>query len=718
MNISSSHWREKARNGKVGGRNTNANDALSGVCSRRGIDLNTVNVFQDSIKRPLPIHSTETSRLGGKHLKIKAKDEKSPNRSVKGSISQGPSRKTSGNYKTKGNKFFSASTEDTSFASDCPSHEGSLKGPSKASKQRWSNLFGNNKDNLRMGTLAETLDNYSKNGIPKLPANWLKKSTENLDSEVDAAEANGATEDEEEILLLEDDWREVIGGDACATQITEREMQQQTAIWELLTTEAAYIKTLKVVTDHHLLPMVADARKRSSARTSGHTSPALLDPKLMKDGFLKFGEIFHPYTKYCGDQSRCQLYCREKIHENEIFTAYLAWCETRKECNRLRLQDIVVKPMQRLTKYSLLLKAIQRHTENANDVESLDQMIKAVDEFVNGVNTTLKQRQDQERLRGIIARIESYDVVETKDDEIEKLVKTYSELDLTCPMPGCNPSQRRHLLQEADLRLRDHSTSKPVTKKSGGGGGGGNTGGVGGPSGGIVGVVSHGVSSSGTGSSAPERLLKVIRQPFVVDQLVVKEASSANALSFVYLNEFKVATAALTLSASEPKVIKSLNEAIQKAQDQYRKLKKKARLEEADEAVAAAMAANAAAATPSPHAPKLAALSPYDSANSSCCLCFYDDGGVSTAASVGMGDGSSVLGLIPSCPRSPRCSSSRGSRISSLAHSHSGSMEMNEASSGGGSACQSRGISVETMTDLRGSSLSSDEGSNSATAGA
>lgn len=37
--------------------------------------------------------------------------------------------------------------------------------------------------------------------------------------------------------------------------------------------------------------------------------------------------------------------------------------------------------------------------------------IKCVDQFVNNVNSTLQQRQDHERLKGIIARIESYDVV-------------------------------------------------------------------------------------------------------------------------------------------------------------------------------------------------------------------------------------------------------------------------------------------------------------------
>jgi RhoGEF domain. len=37
--------------------------------------------------------------------------------------------------------------------------------------------------------------------------------------------------------------------------------------------------------------------------------------------------------------------------------------------------DIVVQPMQRLTKYSLLLKAIYKNTENEEDQESLVLMV-------------------------------------------------------------------------------------------------------------------------------------------------------------------------------------------------------------------------------------------------------------------------------------------------------------------------------------------------------
>lgn len=103
---------------------------------------------------------------------------------------------------------------------------------------------------------------------------------------------------------------------------------------------------------------------------------------------------------------------------------------------RLKLMDILVQPMQRLTKYGLLLKAILKHTDDDVDRDNLNIMvmhekenkrktyflyvfllklqIKSVDEFVNSVNYSLKQRQDNERLNGIIARIESYDIVVSK----------------------------------------------------------------------------------------------------------------------------------------------------------------------------------------------------------------------------------------------------------------------------------------------------------------
>lgn len=116
-------------------------------------------------------------------------------------------------------------------------------------------------------------------------------------------------------------------------------------------------------------------------------------------GFTNFATIFEPYAKYCAEQVLCQNYCKDLNRNNALFTAYLAWCESQKECNRynneksrftdnewlisfstkkisrLRLADILVRPMQRLTKYKILMEAIRKHIFDETEAELVDVMV-------------------------------------------------------------------------------------------------------------------------------------------------------------------------------------------------------------------------------------------------------------------------------------------------------------------------------------------------------
>ena len=47
---------------------------------------------------------------------------------------------------------------------------------------------------------------------------------------------------------------------------------------------------------------------------------------------------------------------------------------------------------------------------------------------------------------------------ETRDEDLERLISAHCRLDLTAPMPGCTDNQRRHLIFEGDLKLKEGST--------------------------------------------------------------------------------------------------------------------------------------------------------------------------------------------------------------------------------------------------------------------
>ena len=80
--------------------------------------------------------------------------------------------------------------------------------------------------------------------------------------------------------------------------------------------------------------------------------------------------------------------------------------------------------------------------------------------FVYGVNASLRRQHDSERLEALAARLEVPDIIEAKDDELDRLVKAQTEFDLRAPVPGCAPGLLRNLILEGDFKLRDAQGSK------------------------------------------------------------------------------------------------------------------------------------------------------------------------------------------------------------------------------------------------------------------
>ena len=162
--------------------------------------------------------------------------------------------------------------------------------------------------------------------------------------------------------------------------------------------------------------------------------------------------------------------------------------------------------------------------------------------------------------------------------------------------------------------------------------------------------------------------MKIIRQPFAVDRLLVSEinkdnqSSSAGGLALVYLNEYHVVSTAFTLHSPEAKILKVWKEQIAKAKELYQEAK------------------NSPSAASSTMMSSNVSRFYYTSSNASVVRGQFstsndlDEDG-SNAFLTADRDSSTSTGL-GGCRRG---SSYRGSRISSVAHSHSGSVDLMEA---------------------------------------
>ncbi|XP_025029093.1 pleckstrin homology domain-containing family G member 5 isoform X2 [Python bivittatus] len=438
---------------------------------------------------------------------------------------------------------------------------------------RFSGFFGSGNSTSpfareldKMEQLESKLQSYALFGLPRFP--------DQLRFDQDSWE--DGEEEDEAALRLEDSWQQIIEG---TEALTRRQCHQQEAIWELLHTEASYIKKLKVITDLFLCCLLnlqdlgllceVEAERlfsnvqeivrlhRMLWRTvmvpvleKARTSRSLLDPTDFFKVFKMFGSLFKPYVRYCMEEEGCMEYMRNLLRETKLSRLDVTWAEKHKQCNRLKLSDMLVKPHQRLTKYPLLLKSVLKKTEEPPAREAIVTMINSVEHFINHVNSCMRQHQEQQRLATTVNRIDAYEVVEGSTDEVDKILKEYLRLDLTAPIPGTSREETRQLLLEGGLKMKEGRDSKMD----------------------VYCFLFTDLFLITKPAKKAERT-RVIRQPLLIDKVVCRALRDPGSFLLIYLNEFRSAVCAYTFQTSGQSLCRSWVEAVCNAQNKLEQLR-------------------------------------------------------------------------------------------------------------------------------------------------
>ncbi|CAM2104598.1 unnamed protein product [Caretta caretta] len=551
---------------------------------RKGIELAKVDIYLDQSNTPLSL-SFEAYRFGGHYLRVKAKpgDELKVEQAVKDFKSLSlPIMRSSGSASTflftpAGERLDQPPFRRESVDILAPGRKrknmndnGSDTWKNRAAS-RFSGFFGSGastgpfgREMDKMEQLESKLHSYSVFGLPKLP--------QQLRFDQDSWEE----EEDDTSLCLEDSWQEIIEGPEA---LTRRQCHQQEAVWELLQTEATYIRKLKVITDlflccllnlqeSGLLGEVEAERLFSNIQEiiqlhralwgnvmapvleKARKTKALLDPVDFLKGFKMFGSLFKPYIHYCMEEEACLEYMRTQLRDSDLFRAYVTWAEKHKQCNRLKLSDMLVKPHQRLTKYPLLLKSVLKKTDDPCTRDAVITMINSVERFINHVNSRMRQRQEQQRLVAILSRIDSYEVVDSSTEEVDKLLKEFLRLDLTAPILGTSPEDTRQLLLEGSLKMKEGKDSKMD----------------------VYCFLFTDLFLITKPVKKAERT-KVIRQPLLVDKIVCRELKDPGSFLLIYLNELRSAVGAYTFQASGQSLCRGWIEALYNAQNLLQQLR-------------------------------------------------------------------------------------------------------------------------------------------------
>jgi hypothetical protein len=90
------------------------------------------------------------------------------------------------------------------------------------------------------------------------------------------------------------------------------------------------------------------------------------------------------------------------------FHAFLKKCESQPECGRQTLQQLLINPVQRLPRYSLLLKELLNKTEDQNpDKEDLKAAIEKIAEVLTHINEDKRKTEDRVAMFEIVNDIEA-----------------------------------------------------------------------------------------------------------------------------------------------------------------------------------------------------------------------------------------------------------------------------------------------------------------------
>nr|XP_057908975.1 rho guanine nucleotide exchange factor 1b isoform X4 [Doryrhamphus excisus] len=303
-------------------------------------------------------------------------------------------------------------------------------------------------------------------GEPFLTSDALTEETLEKDSNegpVQVPEGSGSSpaspapqpeEMEPRLLEFEQDppnWRELASPEALSS-LSKKETKRQEVINELFATEHAHVRMLSVLQMIFSKPL-----EREELLTS--TELAAIFPNLdeiiemhyhfyenlkklrLEDNFIvksisttvlnRFegteGEWFQKLTaRFCSHQSWALDQIKSRQKKEPRFNSFIQEAESKPQCRRLQLKDIIPFEMQRLTKYPLLLENIAKNTEDPNEKERIHQSAECCRKILNHVNEEVKVMENLLILKDYQRRLDTSGLKPSNE-----LYTEYKNIDLT-----------------------------------------------------------------------------------------------------------------------------------------------------------------------------------------------------------------------------------------------------------------------------------------------
>nr|XP_048296463.1 rho guanine nucleotide exchange factor 1 isoform X5 [Myodes glareolus] len=247
-------------------------------------------------------------------------------------------------------------------------------------------------------------------------------------------------------------WRELVPPDTLLS-LPKSQVKRQEVISELLVTEAAHVRMLRVLHDLFYQPMADGGffpleelqnifpsldelievhslfldRLMKRRQESGYLIEEIGDVLLARFDGAEGSWFQKISSRFCSRQSFALEQLKVKQRKEPRFCAFVQEAESRPRCRRLQLKDMIPTEMQRLTKYPLLLQSIGQNTEEPAEREKVDRAEECCREILHHVNQAVRDMEDLLRLKDYQRRLDLTHLRQSSDP----MLSEFKNLDIT-----------------------------------------------------------------------------------------------------------------------------------------------------------------------------------------------------------------------------------------------------------------------------------------------
>jgi hypothetical protein len=203
------------------------------------------------------------------------------------------------------------------------------------------------------------------------------------------------------------------------------ERKRQEAIFELIQTEQHYVRDLQLIVEVFYQPMSQFMSAADLNMIFSNIEDLLMTNSIILSDFetaqaeqeyivRNIGQLFmrhagslDVYKYYCGNQLGASKTLQRKRQENERLQEFLKQCQRNPKCRALDLSSFLLQPMQRITRYTLILKQIMHYTPmEHSEYEAILGAMDAADVAAEKVNMAAKEQEGREKLEQMASLID------------------------------------------------------------------------------------------------------------------------------------------------------------------------------------------------------------------------------------------------------------------------------------------------------------------------